>query len=62
MIFFFINFIFKNISLYVNGNNISQTKAHLKKFNESGGTSNKYANLPIIKLTDQISVVQTSNA
>ena len=59
--FFLINFIFENISLYVNGNNINQTKAHLKKFNVSGGTSNKYANLPIIKFMDQMSAVQTSN-
>jgi hypothetical protein len=41
MIFFFINFIFKNISLYVKGNNSSQTNVHLKKFKVSGGTSNK---------------------
>jgi len=27
--------------LYVNGNNINQTKVHLKKFKVSGGTSNK---------------------
>ena len=53
---------FENISLYVNGNNNNQTKVHLKKFKVSGGTSNRYANLPTIKLIDQISVVQTSNA
>ena len=53
---------FESISLYVNGNSINHTKVHLKKFNVSGGTSNKYANLPIIKLIDQISAVQTSNA
>tara|TARA_B110000914_G_C15051233_1_gene259754 strand:+ start:324 stop:488 length:165 start_codon:yes stop_codon:yes gene_type:complete len=52
---------FENISLYVNGNNNIQTNAHLKKFRVSGGTSNRYANLPIIKLTDQISVVQTNS-
>jgi hypothetical protein len=45
----------------VNGNNNIQTKVHLKKFKVNGGTSNRYANLPIIKLTDQISVVQTNN-
>jgi len=59
--FFLINLIFENISLYVNGNNNIQTKVHLKKFKVNGGTSNRYANLPIIKLTDQISVVQTNN-
>jgi hypothetical protein len=32
---------FENISLYVNGNNIIQTKVHLKKFKERGGTSNR---------------------
>ena len=59
--FFFISFIFENISLYVKGNNNTHTNVHLKKFKLSGGTSNKYANLPIIKLTDQISVVQTNS-
>ena len=52
---------FENISLYVNGNNNTQTKVHLKKFKVNGGTSNRYANLPIMKLIDQISVVQTSS-
>tara|TARA_B100000161_G_scaffold203718_1_gene149067 strand:+ start:280 stop:393 length:114 start_codon:yes stop_codon:yes gene_type:complete len=27
--------------------------AHLKKFKESGGTSNKVANFPMIKFPDQ---------
>ena len=61
MIFFLINLIFENISLYVNGNNSTQTKAHLKKFKVSGGTSKRYANLPIIKLIDQIRVVQINS-
>tara|TARA_Y100000591_G_scaffold29292_1_gene21813 strand:- start:1032 stop:1178 length:147 start_codon:yes stop_codon:yes gene_type:complete len=39
--------------LKVKGININQTITHLKKFKLSGGTSNKVANFPIIKLPDQ---------
>ena len=46
-------FFLAKISLYVKGINISHTITHLKKFSESGGTSNKVANLPIIKFPDQ---------
>ena len=41
------------ISFKVKGINISHTMTHLKKFKVSGGTSNKVANLPIIKFPDQ---------
>ena len=41
------------ISLIVKGININHTITHLKKFKESGGTSNKVANFPIIKFPDQ---------
>ena len=40
-------------SLNVKGININHTMTHLKKFRVSGGTSNKVANLPIIKFPDQ---------
>tara|TARA_A100001035_G_C27445641_1_gene347927 strand:- start:388 stop:528 length:141 start_codon:yes stop_codon:yes gene_type:complete len=37
----------------VKGIKISHTITHLKKFRVRGGTSNKVANLPIIKFPDQ---------
>jgi len=37
----------------VKGININHTMTHLRKFRVSGGTSNKVANLPIIKFPDQ---------
>ena len=45
--------LFAKISLIVKGININHTMTHLKKFKVSGGTSNKVANLPIIKFPDQ---------
>ena len=42
----------------VKGISINHTKAHLKKFNESGGTSNKVANFPMIKFPDQNKVAR----
>ena len=51
--FSFIYILFFKISLIVKGININQTKTHLKKFKDSGGTSNKVANFPIIKFHDQ---------
>ena len=41
------------ISLKVKGINMNHTMTHLRKFKESGGTSNKVANFPIIKFPDQ---------
>ena len=32
---------------------MNHTMTHLKKFKESGGTSNKVANFPMIKFPDQ---------
>ncbi len=37
----------------VKGINMNHTTTHLKKFKESGGTSNKVANFPMIKFPDQ---------
>ena len=42
------------------GINNNQTETHLKKFSVKGGTSNKYANLPTIKLPDQQNVANTN--
>ena len=52
-------FIF-GISLKVKGNNIIQTKIHLKKANEYGGTFSVYANLPIVKFPAQNNVARIS--
>ena len=48
------------ISLIVNGIKIKQTKSHLKKFNEKGGTKNNAENFPKIKFPDQNMVVNIS--
>ena len=51
--FALIYFFFAKISFTVKGININHTMTHLKKFKVRGGTSNKVANLPIIKFPDQ---------
>ena len=40
---------------------MNQTEIHLKTFKVSGGTSNKYANLPTMKLPDQHKAATISN-
>jgi hypothetical protein len=51
--FSLIYFLLAKISFIVKGISINHTMTHLKKFRVSGGTSNKVANLPIIKFPDQ---------
>ena len=46
------------ISLKVKGINIIQTKTHLKKASEYGGTFSVYANLPIVKFPAQNNVAR----
>ena len=48
------------ISLYVNGNNISQTRDHLKNTSDIGGMSSTKAALPTIKLPAQNNVARTN--
>ena len=40
---------------------MNQTEIHLKTFKVRGGTSNKYANLPTIKLPDQHKAATINN-
>ena len=40
---------------------MNQTEIHLKTFKVRGGTSNKYANFPTIKLPDQHKAATISN-
>ena len=47
-------------SLISKGNKITQTKAHLKKVNDSGGILNTVITLPTIKLQDQNKVARTN--
>ena len=43
------------------GIKINQTDIHLNTFKVRGGTSNKYANLPTMKLPDQHKAATISN-
>jgi hypothetical protein len=54
-----LSFSFNN-SLQVKGNNIIQTRHHLKNARVFGGMFSKKASLPIVKLPAQNNVAQTN--